>query len=1020
MTNRNSFIQKWAWGTFVLCCSLLWASNEDLWLGKILTDTVAAKQYAHENNRPLLVEVGHTSCAHCKSFYERIFNTTEFKQFASENRIVLLSMQNKIDASSVYRTFNSDFIYKGSVFPFLVMFHVLDSANLNSSALDMTQVELCTMTWDAGGRKTGLKYPDVSVDLLGVSMSAEAGWKPRECIALVEKFFPNDLWESMAPSQEHDGYGDALELGRIWDDDHLPMRNGAYYDADWTQRYSAPSRTGAKPVFWFKFTGHQGVRYFFETQNPKVTSAQNYTFTAEMFDTYDGNPVSPALGCVTSVNFDTLANGFWFDAPIGSATDQLYYLRIQGTGGSPDGSVSFTLRYHEEPSSPEAGSITNPLWTGAKLGQWTMDFDAALAASREDGKPLLLYFAAVHWCPHCLGWEHLALSTETFAQRTADYYLVVMDNRRRNGSGPSLLMDTQAGGYRKTWSISDVEAAGKLAATRAIEVALSRGNSPTADYPDGRIEYPSFILTRAITGQGSLYEGLEVVARADGVWTGAEDVNSYFDQFDALYAANHSEAQDAEAEPVVFPRLDNAERFVGRYHIAYRIAQDLDGISRGWTILDVKADGSVDYDVQMHDGTHVTGTAFLTQDANEDKAHLAMFVDLGDGRHLSTCPTLLSEAIVDDGGASVIEGASDTTWFDGAQEQKLMVTGVRYEASRTLAEVAGENDFTFLAELPDETEAPAFVPSILAHEDGDAIVASGNTFLSAQLKSFQINRAQGLFSGSFHIWKGQGELEDAAVTFQGILTPIAEECCGLSDAVAVAYGFYAYEGRNYAVRLLPGSYSKASPPKCEVAARDGNDITWNILSPGGRILCKRLLDGTMLGFAWESDADLKAVLDGASPYDVVAMDKFRVESDTVHLNLQCGEEMTVYPATKKPGWNLVAIPWDVLVAENQKSDAECFALDSVSRCYIRVSSLERGHAYWVFSTDGNAKLTFTGVHYPARPGLDITTLVDGWQMVAWDNALLQASPTIFLWNGTAFHPDDTPQTDQPVMLFLKK
>ena len=1020
MTKRIAFIQKWALGAIVLCSSLLWGSNENQWLGQILTDAIVAKQYAYENRRPLLVEVGYSGCAHCENFYNRIFNTTAFKQFASENRIVLLSMQNKSDASATYRAFKNDFIYTGNVFPFLMMFHVLDEANLNSKTLDKTQVELCTMTWDASGRKTALKYPDVSATVLGVPMSPEASWNPTDCIALVEKFFPNDIWESITPVPEHEGYEGAMDLGRIWDDDHIPMRNGAYYDADWTQRYNASAKTGTNPVFWFKFIGHQGVRYFFETQNPKLSSSQNVTFTAEMFDSFDGKPVSPALGSVTSTNFDTLANGFWFDAPVGSATDQLYYLRIQGKGGSTDGSASFTLRYHEEPSAPEAGSINNPHWTGATLGHWTMDLDAALAAAREDGKPVLLYFVAVHWCPHCLGWEHLAFPTEAFAQRTANYYLVVMDNRRRNGSGPALMMDTQAGGYRETWAISDEEAASKLAETRTIEVALSRGKSPTVDYPDGRITYPSFVVTRAITGQGALYEGLEVVARANGVWTGEEDVNTYFDQFDALFAANYTEPADPEEEePVIYPRMENSERFVGRYHLAYRTEDDIDGITRGWTILDVKANGSVDYEVQMYDDSQAAGTAFLTKDPDENKAHLALFADLGDGRYLNASLILLADAIVVDGGAAVIEGAVGTAWFDGEMEHGLLATGVRYDPSRTLAEVAGENSFTFLVEAPDESEAPAFVPNILAHEDGNTVVASGSSFLSTQLKSFQINLEQGVFTGSFHIWKGEGDLEDVAVTFQGILTPIAEECCGITDAVAVAYGFYTYEGRNYAMRLLPGSYGEATQPKCELVAREGNNITWNVLSTGGRILCKRLIDGAMLGFAWDSHESLEVVLDGTSPYDIVALDEFCVESETVRLDLQCGEEMTVYPVAPTPGWNIIAIPWDVLLAENQRPDLTCFTLDPVSRCYVRASSLERGRAYWVFSPDGNAKLTFTAVPYPARPELDITTLANGWQMLAWDNALLQASPNVFRWNGTAYAVDTAPEQDHPVMLLLE-
>ena len=208
------------------------------------------------------------------------------------------------------------------------------------------------------------------------------------------------------------------------------------------------------------------------------------------------------------------------------------------------------------------------------------------------------------------------------------------------------------------------------------------------------------------------------------------------------------------------------------------------------------------------------------------------------------------------------------------------------------------------------------------------------------------------------------------------------------------------------------------PPQCTVAARNENNITWNIQSSGGGVLCKRLLDNSYYGFVWDGYST-EVVLDGTSPYDVVALDEFCVESEVVRLDLQCGEKMTAYPAMPTPGWNMIAIPWDVLVAENQKPEITCFTLDPVSHCYIRPSSLERGRAYWVFTTDGSAKLTFTGVPYPARPELDVTTLAVGWQMLAWDDALLQASANAFSWNGSSFDVVSAPKQNQPVMLFME-
>ena len=117
---------------------------------------------------------------------------------------------------------------------------------------------------------------------------------------------------------------------------------------------------------------------------------------------------------------------------------------------------------------------------------------------------------------------------------------------------------------------------------------------------------------------------------------------------------------------------------------------------------------------------------------------------------------------------------------------------------------------------------------------------------------------------------------------------------------------------------------------------------------------------------------------------------------------------------------MIAIPWDVFVAEGQKPEIPCFTLDPVNHCYVRASSLKRGQAYWVFTRDGGAKLTFTGVRYPVRPEFDIMTLADGWQMLAWDDALLQASANAFSWNGSSFDVVSAPKQNQPVILFMEK
>ncbi|MBQ6470885.1 MAG: thioredoxin family protein, partial [Victivallales bacterium] len=354
-----------------------------------------------------------------------------------------------------------------------------------------------------------------------------------------------------------------------------------------------------------------GSRYFFETQNSVISGTPKMTFVAEMFKTSDGKPVSPALGSISSSNLDTLTNGFWFDAPSGSEDDQTFYLHIAGSGGLSSTVTTFTLRAHEAPSSPAEGTITNPAWTGAATGKWTMDLDKALAASAKDGKPVLLYFSGVRWCPHCAGWEQTSFSTTAFGTRSKNYYLVCLDNRRRNGSGPSLLLDNQKNGYCYSHGITDSAAAEKLAENRLVEEALSGGLSATTDYPNGRIAYPTFLLCQGTSATRSdvSWPGLEVIARTQFyAWTGEADVNAAFDQFDALAAAGYREVESS-------PNDDNPNVLVS----GFPVQTSLGGmVSEYWGSFTVTEDYGWEFTLSALDPAEVAGATIAISVYAED------------------------------------------------------------------------------------------------------------------------------------------------------------------------------------------------------------------------------------------------------------------------------------------------------------------------------------------------------------------------------------------------------------------
>lgn len=72
-----------------------------------------------------------------------------------------------------------------------------------------------------------------------------------------------------------------------------------------------------------------------------------------------------------------------------------------------------------------------PRWQGAKVGEWTMDYESARAQAVAEGKGMLLLTTGSWWCPHCEAFEEKVL-LEHAAQwhsyvREKGYYLVMLD-----------------------------------------------------------------------------------------------------------------------------------------------------------------------------------------------------------------------------------------------------------------------------------------------------------------------------------------------------------------------------------------------------------------------------------------------------------------------------------------------------------------------------------------------------------------------------------------------------------------
>lgn len=72
-----------------------------------------------------------------------------------------------------------------------------------------------------------------------------------------------------------------------------------------------------------------------------------------------------------------------------------------------------------------------PRWKGARIGEWTMDYEAARAQAMAEGKGLIVLTTGSWWCPHCEAFEDKVLVQHASQWRNyiqeKGYYLVMLD-----------------------------------------------------------------------------------------------------------------------------------------------------------------------------------------------------------------------------------------------------------------------------------------------------------------------------------------------------------------------------------------------------------------------------------------------------------------------------------------------------------------------------------------------------------------------------------------------------------------
>ncbi len=69
---------------------------------------------------------------------------------------------------------------------------------------------------------------------------------------------------------------------------------------------------------------------------------------------------------------------------------------------------------------------------------WLTDYDAALNAAAESGRPVLTIFTGSDWCPHCKTLEDNVLATDTFLEWASDNVVLLMIDLPQQGISPAV------------------------------------------------------------------------------------------------------------------------------------------------------------------------------------------------------------------------------------------------------------------------------------------------------------------------------------------------------------------------------------------------------------------------------------------------------------------------------------------------------------------------------------------------------------------------------------------------------
>ena len=139
-----------------------------------------------------------------------------------------------------------------------------------------------------------------------------------------------------------------------------------------------------------------------------------------------------------------------------------------------------------------------PRFSGAAVGEWTMDLDAALTQAREGTNNVVVMFTGAWWCPHCQALEDKVLTQPAWQEYVASnrLYLVMMDFPGRADQYWCWMRETN---YVESVGLTLAQGEAEITNRYAVQTSFAVPGAPTNTVKGVsylRVGYPTLLALR--------------------------------------------------------------------------------------------------------------------------------------------------------------------------------------------------------------------------------------------------------------------------------------------------------------------------------------------------------------------------------------------------------------------------------------------------------------------------------------------------------------------------------------------